>query len=163
MPFCCHSQAIMKNQVWLFKSRIHIVVWMNYIIILHVGVLITQLCLTLCDLMDCSLPVFPVHGILQARILEWVAISFSRISSQPRDRTQVSLIAGRCWKVVAEPQKYAGIIGLWRRIQSGARDEWGLIAQSFCVIKVLLKYKGNTESFWHRHQKRAERAPPCKC
>ena len=37
----------------------------------------------------------PVHGILQARILEWVAISFSRGSSQPRDRTQVSCIAGR--------------------------------------------------------------------
>ena len=40
-----------------------------------------------------------VHGILQARILEWVAISFSRRSSQPRDRTQVSCIAGRCFTV----------------------------------------------------------------
>ena len=44
---------------------------------------------------DCSPPSFSVHGILQARILEWVAISFSRASSQPRDRTQVSHIAGR--------------------------------------------------------------------
>ena len=41
--------------------------------------------LTLCDTMDCSLPGSSVHGILQARILEWVAISFSRGSSQPRD------------------------------------------------------------------------------
>ena len=48
-------------------------------------VLVTQLCLTLCDPMDCSLPGSFVHGILQARILEWVAISFSRGSSQPRD------------------------------------------------------------------------------
>ena len=45
--------------------------------------------------MDCSPPGSSVHGILQARILEWVAISFSRGSSQPRDRTQVFRIAGR--------------------------------------------------------------------
>ena len=42
--------------------------------------------LTLCDPVDCSLPDFFVHGILQARILEWVTISFSRGSSQPRDQ-----------------------------------------------------------------------------
>ena len=51
---------------------------------------IIQLCLTLCDPMD-----YIVHGILQARILEWVAVPFSRESSQPRDRTQVSCIADR--------------------------------------------------------------------
>ena len=50
-----------------------------------------------CDPMDCSLPVSSVHGILQARILEWVAISFSRGSSWPRDRTRVSCIAGRLY------------------------------------------------------------------
>jgi len=50
---------------------------------------VAQLCLTLCDPMD-----YTVHGVLQARILEWVAILFSRGSSQPRDRTQVSGIAG---------------------------------------------------------------------
>ena len=55
---------------------------------------VAQSCPTLCDAMDCSPPVSSVHGILQARILEWVAISFSRGSSQPRD-TQVSCIAGR--------------------------------------------------------------------
>ena len=44
--------------------------------------------------MDCSLPGSSVHGIFQVRILEWVAISFSRRSSQSRDRTQVSCIAG---------------------------------------------------------------------
>ena len=56
---------------------------------------IVQSCLTLCDPMDCSLPGFSIHGILQARILEWVTISFSRGSSRPRDRTRVSRIGGR--------------------------------------------------------------------
>ena len=49
-------------------------------------------CTTLCIYMDCSLPGSSVHGILQARILEWVAISFSRGSSQPRDRTHISYV-----------------------------------------------------------------------
>ena len=49
-----------------------------------VKVLVAQLCLTLCDPMDCSLPGFSVHEILQARILEWVAIPFPRGSSEPR-------------------------------------------------------------------------------
>ena len=52
-----------------------------------VKVLVAQSCLILCDPMDCSSPGFSVHGILQARILEWVAIPFSRGSSQPRDQT----------------------------------------------------------------------------
>ena len=46
---------------------------------------VPQSCTTLCDLMDCKLPDSSVHGISQARILEWVTISFSRGSSQPRD------------------------------------------------------------------------------
>ena len=49
----------------------------------------------LCNPMDCSLPGSSLHGILQARVLEWVAISFSRGSSQPRDQTRVSCIPGR--------------------------------------------------------------------
>ena len=51
---------------------------------------VAQLCPTLSDPIDCSLPGSSVHGIFQARVLEWIAISFSRRSSQPRDRTQVS-------------------------------------------------------------------------
>src|SRR5574337_1299077 len=51
---------------------------------------VTQLCPTLCNPMD-----YTVHGILQTRIPEWVAFPFSRRSSQPRDQTQVSHIAGR--------------------------------------------------------------------
>ena len=56
---------------------------------------VAQSCPTLCDPVDCSPPGSSIHGILQARILEWVAISFSRESSQHRDLTQVSHIAGR--------------------------------------------------------------------
>ena len=54
--------------------------------------LVTKSCLTLCNPMCYSPPGNSVHGISQARILEWVAISFSRVSSWPRDRTQVSCI-----------------------------------------------------------------------
>ena len=49
----------------------------------------TQSCLTLCDPMNCNLPGSSVHGTFQARILEWVAISFSRGSSWPRDQTHI--------------------------------------------------------------------------
>ena len=69
-----------------------------------------QSCPTLCNPMDCSLPGFSVHGIFQARVLVWVAISFSRGSSWPRDQTQVSCIAGRCFTLWAtrEAQKKYG-------------------------------------------------------
>ena len=55
---------------------------------------VAQLCMALCDPMDCSPPGSSVHRILQARILELVAVPFSRGSSQPRNQTQVSCIAG---------------------------------------------------------------------
>ena len=56
---------------------------------------VAQLCPTLSDTMDCSLLGSSVHGILQASVLEWGAIAFSRRSCRPRDRTQVSCIVGR--------------------------------------------------------------------
>ena len=59
-------------------------------VLYEVSVKVAQSCPTLCDPMDCI-----VHGMLQARMLEWVAFPFSRGSSQPRDQTQVSRIAGR--------------------------------------------------------------------
>ena len=62
-------------------------------------VLVTQSYPTLCYPMDWSPSGSTVHGILQARIQEWVAISFSRESSTPRDQTQVSRIAGRFFTV----------------------------------------------------------------
>ena len=58
-----------------------------------------QSCPTFCDPMDCSPPGSSVHGILKARILEWVAIPFSRGSFQPKDQTWVSCIAGRLFTI----------------------------------------------------------------
>ena len=58
-------------------------------------VLVAQLCPTPCDPMNCNPPGSSVHGVSQGRILEWVAVPFSRWSSRPRDQTQVSHIAGR--------------------------------------------------------------------
>ena len=65
----------------------------------YVYVLVAQSCSTCYNPMNCSLSGSSVHGILKARILEWVAISFSRRSSQPRDQTQVSHIAGRFFMI----------------------------------------------------------------
>ena len=62
---------------------------------------VTQSCPILCDPRDCNLSGSSVHAIFQARVLEWVAISFSRGPSQPRDWTRVSHIAGRCFMVWA--------------------------------------------------------------
>ena len=56
--------------------------------------LVAKLCLTLCHLMDCSPPCSSVHRIFQARVLEWVAIPFSRGSSQPKDQSRISCLTG---------------------------------------------------------------------
>ena len=76
---------------------------------------VAQSCPTLCNPMDSSLPKAPPsiwksHGIFKARVLKWVAISFSRESSQPRDQTQVSHIVGRRFTIWAtrEVQKEYG-------------------------------------------------------
>ena len=70
--------------------------------------LVARSSLTLCNPMDCSLPGSSVHGILQARRLEWVAISFSRVFSQPRDWTRVSCVAGEFFtsEPPGKPRKY---------------------------------------------------------
>ena len=74
------------------------------------------LCPTLCDPMDCSLTGSSVHGILQARILEWVAIFFSRGFSQPRAQTHISQVSwtGRWllyhWHHLRSPYKYTGCL-----------------------------------------------------
>ena len=78
--------------------------------------LVAQSCPTLCDPVDCSLSGSFVHGILQARILEWIAIPFSRGSSQPRDQTQASHIAGGFFTIWAtrEASPSYGEIPNWR-------------------------------------------------
>ena len=79
---------------------------------------IAQSCLILCDPMDCSLPGSSGHGIFQGRILEWVAISFSKGSSWPRDQTPVScmdrwiLYYCTTWEAHLQPtlQKYHTVV-----------------------------------------------------
>ena len=71
---------------------------------------VAQSCPTLCNPMDCSLPGSSLHGILQARVLEWVAISFSRGSSWPRDWTQVSRIPGKRFNLWATREAHQYII-----------------------------------------------------
>ena len=78
---------------FLFPSFLHEL--FHYLFLKEVA----QSCPTLCNLMDSSLPGSSIHGIFQATILEWVAISFSRVSSWPRDWTWVSCTAGRLYHV----------------------------------------------------------------
>ena len=84
----------------------------------------TQSCLTLCDPRDCSLTGSSVRGIFQARVLEWVAIAFSRGSSWPRDRTEVSCIAGRCFTIWATREiplfPYWNFFQFWSLKSSGS-------------------------------------------
>ena len=86
------------------ERGIYVYLWLSHIAVqqkqtqhckttIVVGYVRTQSCLNICNPMDCSLPGASVHGIFQARILEWVAISYPRGSSWSRDWTQVSYIS----------------------------------------------------------------------
>ena len=81
---------------------------------------VAQSCPTLCDPMDCNLPGSSIRGILQARVLEWVAISFPRRSSQPRDRTWVSHIAGRCFNIWATKE-----VACIKCDRNNQQESWG--------------------------------------
>ena len=87
-----HNICIPSSPTLMTKDFMSRIIMMSFFYFNQV--LVTQSCSTFCNPVDCSLPGSSVHGIFWARILEWVAISFSR-SSRPRDRTQVSHIAGR--------------------------------------------------------------------
>ena len=103
---------------------------------------VTQSCLTFCDPLDCT-----VHGILQARLLEWVTSPFSRGSSQPRDRTQVSCIAGGFFTSWAtrEAQKYwSGSLSLLQRIFPTQELKWGLLLCRWILYQ--LSYQGSPKA-----------------
>ena len=104
-------------------------------------VLVAQLCLTLCDPVDCSPPGSSVHGIFQARILECIAISFSGGSSWPRDQTQVSCIAGRvmAWYlfksyILCSSQKYQVCILCWHLSPSNMMEFIFIKQSSFLLV-----------------------------
>ena len=101
----------LKKKSWQ-KAVTTVTIITVYTVRVCVCVLVAQLCPTLCNPMDCSPLGSSVHGILQARILKWVAISFCRRSSQSRDGTQVSCITDRFFFLPSEPPGKPLIQGL---------------------------------------------------
>ena len=92
---------------------------------------VSTLCLTLCDPTDCSRPGSSVHGISQARIVEWVAISFSRGCSRPRDQNRISCISCIGRRVLPQVSR------------------WG--SPVFLVIFIYLTAWGLSCSLWNLH------------
>ena len=100
------NQMFSRNILFRLKAFKHLIVVCCFVRSKNISsskvkvkVLVTQSCLTVCDCMDCSPPDSSLHGILQARILEWVAMPFSRGSSRPTDRIQVFCIASRLFTI----------------------------------------------------------------
>ena len=92
--------------------------------------------LTLCHPADCSPPGSSVHGIVQARILEWVTIPFSREFSQPRDQTQVSCIVGRFFIFWAIAQTHMDNIFSKKKYKYKNSSSWKIvITLGLCLLK----------------------------
>ena len=85
MPVCCHKMRVNNQQL---KDSVYTLE--------KVKVLVTQSCPTLCDPVDCNLPGSSVHEILQARLLEWVAISFSSYTLEVNTKTFIKRIECGC-------------------------------------------------------------------
>ena len=120
-------------------SRFILVAYLR-VSILFTRVSVAQSCPTLCDPMNCSPPGFSVHGMVQARILEWVAIPLSRGSSQPRDQTLVSCIAGRLFTVWATGKsffmaEYYSTVGIDN--VSFIHSSVGAHFNGFCLLSVV--------------------------
>ena len=120
------DQGTLKSLLQHHNSKASILVCLAFFTI-HLShpymcVLVIQLCPTLCNLMDCNPPGSSVHVILQARILEWGAIPFSRGSSWPRDQTWISWTAGRFFIIWATREEhdcwdfdlYRPLLAKWR-------------------------------------------------
>ena len=110
-------------------------------------VLVARSCLTLCHPVGCSPPGSSVHGILQAMVLEWVAISFSRGTSQSRNWTQVSHTAGRyftdwaTWET--QPRDQGWVFCMAGRFFT----IWAISKPLYCkgIMKMLMKYFPSSE------------------
>ena len=103
---------------------------------------VAQSCPTLCDPMD-----YTIHGILQARILEWVAIPFFRGSSQPRDRNQVSCIAGKSVTSWATREAMNTNLGkLWKMVRD--REAWHAAVHGVLKDRTRVGDWMMTTSYW---------------
>ena len=134
------QENLLPEYSWLIASTSHLF-WIYHtvqpqaLLLQHVYSL--QSCLTLCNPKDCSPPCSSARGILQAWILEWAAIPFSRGSSRPRDQTQVSCIAGRFFIVWAtrDTVRILGPDYSWL--------EWILLMVAIIQVQGLLLLKAN--------------------
>ena len=126
---CCQSHGPInfwkQGEIFPFKATIPFL--FTFLDIYHSPLcccLVTKSCLSFCKPMDYSSPVSSFQGISQARILEWVAISFSKASSRPRDRTQVSCIGRRIFLSLSHkgspysPLCIASIYGKDKRVET---------------------------------------------
>ena len=123
-------------------------------------VLVTQLCPTLWDPVDCSLPDSSVHGILQTRILEWVANPLSRWSSWPKDQTQISPTVGRfftIWATKVGPKKEKSSSNFI--IQDYLWNSTGIIKSLTTLRSDQISHSIVSDSLWPHESQHAR--PPC--
>ena len=111
---------------------------------IKVTVLVAQLCPIFCDPVDCSPPDSYVHGTLQARILKWVAVQFSRGSSWPKDQTWVSCIAGRFFTIWATREALILLINRSLKTLKFYNNEWHYMQRNVLISQV----KINTLLSW---------------
>ena len=112
---------------------------------------VAQLCLTFCNAMDCSLPGSSVHGISQARKLEWVAISFSRGSSRPRNQTLISCVSCASRQIFLPPLHLGSWLLPWVYVvckQSLVNDFIHL--WNHCLHRVYILIRYNFGENWDR-------------
>ena len=108
---------------------------------------VAQSCPTLCDPVDCNLPGSSIHGILQASILAWVAISFSRRSSRPRDWTRVSCLAGRRFNLWATREVYLFFIKFFSQL--GYYITLGRVPSAIQKVPLVIHFKRSSGSMVH--------------
>ena len=117
---------------------------------------------TLCDPMDCSLLGSSIHGIFQARVLEWVAISFSRGSSRPRNRTQVSCIVDRRFTIWAT-REVSGVntVNMVQRNITQPPNFWRT-RMALGIYNIIICERGQIQTFvlkTYRHKNTAKKHP----
>ena len=115
-----------------------------------------------CDRMDCSLSGSSIHGILQARIPEWVAISFSRGSSRPRNRTQVSCIVDRRFTIWAT-REVSGVntVNMVQRNITQPPNFWRT-RMALGIYNIIICERGQIQTFvlkTYRHKNTAKKHP----
>ena len=124
------------NIQWLLGSTNGLLVW------LCIRIQLLQSCLTLCNPMDCSPLGFSVHGILQSRILEWVAMPSSRGSSWPRDRTCISCLL--LWQTDSLPLVPPGKLAwLARELRKTRLKDWWKAGLGWSYIKGPMQIDSN--------------------